>query len=449
MHVRYFQGSKYPKELADLRRQTFVDETKFLPLDDAMDAWDESGVHICVFDSQDVLLGATHVLLAEESDFGKWTWIPDSQLKCAILSRRTAVAAKSRNRGIFQLLLYLGMRWGRMRGRKLVLGFLEDSDPPVKKLLQCEAITGVPLRQVSGADGHQYHLVPTWGDVQLMAQRSYSALPRSIRDWVRYHVMPEELTETVRERIFRFYENPWLAKTLRRELSRNEYGRAIANLHQYVRWTTRLLAQMTGQTADPELRAHFMDHLSGEIDHERMLEADLRGIGWDVEWVMNGMAPDPDILNFMSVQQSLVAFERDPVLFLMVPLVAEGLSAFLDKEFIAALEECATSWGIANPRSVTKFLRSHIHTDGGDDGHWAAVQGMIAGRIRDEAHHQRALAIIDAVAQSMNRAWSNYVAVPDFAAIRDVDSGLASGITSPGSPVKDVGEHQRGHNRRI
>ena len=58
MHVRYFQGSKYPKELADLRRQTFVDETKFLPLDDAMDAWDESGVHICVFDSQDVLLGA-------------------------------------------------------------------------------------------------------------------------------------------------------------------------------------------------------------------------------------------------------------------------------------------------------------------------------------------------------------------------------------------------------
>jgi hypothetical protein len=145
-----------------------------------------------------------------------------------------------------------------------------------------------------------------------------------------------------------------------------------------------------------------------------MLEADLRGLGRDVDWVMNQMAPDPDILNFMSVQQSLVSFERDPVLFLMVPLVAEGLSGFLTQEFIDALEKCVQSWGIQNPRSVTKFLRSHIHTDGGEDGHWAAVEAAIAGRIRDEAHHQRALSIIHAVSRSMKRAYANYVAVPDL-----------------------------------
>lgn len=268
-----------------------------------------------------------------------------------------------------------------------------------------------------GADANPYFVVPAHGTVSQWACRAFEAMPRGLKNLVRHTLMPAELVETARAEIFEFYENPWFKKIYAGSLTLNEYGRAIANLHQYVRWTTRLLAQITGQTDDPELRAHFIDHLGGEIDHERMLEADLRGLGWDVDWVMNRMAPDPDILNFMSVQQSLVSFERDPVLFLMVPLVAEGLSGFLTQEFIDALDRCMHSWGIQNPRSVTKFLRSHIHTDGGDDGHWAAVEKAIAGRIRDEAHHQRALSVIHAVSRSMKRAYANYVAVPDLGGI--------------------------------
>lgn len=412
--IRSFAGGKWPAEVADLRKATFFEEKKFLDEGSLFDANDQKGTHIAVYDGDGKLCGATHIMLAEDSGFAGHTGIPSKYLTSAAYSSRTAVANDARFRGIFPLLMYAAMGWARLNGRSLAVGFMEEGEPPIKKLLGCEPIPGAPKRAVQGADGRAYFVLPSHGFISQLTCRAFEAMPRGLKHLVRHTLMPAELVETARAEIFEFYKNPWSEKVYAGSLTLNEYGRAIANLHQYVRWTTRLLAQITGQTDDPELRAHFIDHLGGEIDHERMLEADLRGLGWDVDWVMNRMAPDPDILNFMSVQQSLVSFERDPVLFLMVPLVAEGLSGFLNQEFIDALDRCMHSWGIQNPRSVTKFLRSHIHTDGGDDGHWAAVEKAIAGRIRDEAHHQRALSVIHAVSQSMKRAYANYVAVPDL-----------------------------------
>jgi GNAT superfamily N-acetyltransferase len=375
---------------------------------------DIDGTHIGVYDNHGTLLGATHIMLAERSDFGAHTGFGTAALEHAVLSSRTSVAPEARNKGVFSLLIYVAMRWARQNGRTFAVGFMEEGEPPIKKMLGCEPILGVSPREVLGSDGKKYRVIAAHGSVDLWAQRAFNFMPRMMRSFVCANLMPEELVSSARRVISSFYDNPWFGCTYAGTLTRNQYGRAIANLHQYVRWTTRLLAQVTGQTHDRDLRAHFLDHLSGEIDHERMLEADLKAIGWDVDWVMNEMAPDPEILSFMAIQQSLVAFERDPVLFLMVPLVAEGLSAFMDQSFIDALEQCVRSWGIDNPRSATKFLRSHIHTDGGEDGHWAAVEGMLKGRIQDEAHNQRALSIIHAIGGAMNRAYANYVQLPDF-----------------------------------
>src|SRR5690606_5010002 len=99
---------------------------------------------------------------------------------------------------------------------------------------------------------------------------------------------------------------------------------------------------------------------------------------------------------------------EDPILFLIAPLVAEGYSAKMGREFLRALEECIASWGIEVPARAMSFLKSHIHTDGGEAGHWEAVKRSIAGRIKDERTHQRALSLAQALNSTMTAAYESY-----------------------------------------
>ena len=415
--VKFFAGRNCPAEIVDLRRKGFVEERRFLPDAELLGPNDELGPHIGIYDGAGVLLGATHVMFADESDFSEFSGIHPEFLRNAIFSSRSVVASHARNRGVVSLLLYVAMRWGRMHGRRHGVGYVEVGEPTAQRILGCKEIPRCPRRKVQGADGKFYDVIATYGSLDYAAQRCFLSMTKTIKEFVCRELMPEEIVAAARRGIDSAYDNLWFKRVVDGTLTRNQYGEAIANLHQYVRWTTRLLAQVISATDDPVLRGHFIEHLKGEIDHERLLERDLAAIGWDVDWVINHMAPAPDILQFMTVQQSLVSFERDPVLFLTVPLVAEGLSAFMDPAFVDALESCVKVWGIANPRAATKFIRSHVGTDGGDDGHWASVQNVLAHSLSDEAQLQKGLALIQSISGAMNRAYSGYVSTPDLGAI--------------------------------
>ncbi len=416
--VKFFSGRNFPAEIVELRRKGFVEERGFLPDAKLLGPNDEFGTHIGIYDGAGVLLAATHVMLADESDFSEYSGIPPEFLRDAILSSRSVVASHARNRGIVSLLLYVAMRWGRMHGRRHGVGYVEQGESAAQRILGCKEIPGCPKRKVQGADGEFYDVIATYGPLDYLAQRCFLSMTRTLRNFVCRELMADEIIAAAKRGIKSAYDNLWFKRVADGTLTRNQYGEAIANLHQYVRWTTRLLAQVISATSDPVLRGHFIEHLKGEIDHERLLERDLTAIGWDVDWVINHMAPAADILQFMTLQQSLVSFERDPVLFLTVPLVAEGLSAFMDPTFIDALETCVEGWGIAHPRSATKFIRSHVGTDGGEDGHWASVQHVLVHSLSNEAQLQKCLALVQSISEAMNRAYSGYVSSQDLGAIR-------------------------------
>ena len=116
-----------------------------------------------------------------------------------------------------------------------------------------------------------------------------------------------------------FFEGAWARAIRERTMTRQQYIACLYNMHHYVRQTTRHCGRAVGASKDKELRAHWVEHLNGEINHEVSIELDLKTLGVDPSFVMDERVPTGPTKLFMSVQESAIGFYRDPVAFLGLP----------------------------------------------------------------------------------------------------------------------------------
>jgi hypothetical protein len=412
-----WQGPGAPsQDVVALRRAIYVEEAQLLQEKDLVDQDDRLARHLCVYVDEGAgprLAAAMQELPAETGSFGRHTGLPADVLKQGYTGSRAVVANEYRNQGFFSLMLYLAMRDYRMQGRKYMFGYMEPGDQPAYKILRYRPIEGVASREIRGPNGHRYEVVATWQDLAYGLHRAFESLPENLKTWLQTEgVLATEIVTTVQQRIQRFYDNPWFARLQDGSLTREHYVAVLANMHQFVRWTTRLLGRIVGVTADSPLRRHYIEHLEGEIDHDVLLEHDLAYLGADVEYVKNYMVPLVSIQEFMVTQESMAAFHQDPLLFLAVPFSVEGLSGFLPKETLTRLCEAMASWGVDNPKRALSFLASHVHTDGGEDGHWEKGRQMVVKYVTTEAQVQRFLNVVHLVMNSLERAYTAYASIP-------------------------------------
>lgn len=290
-------------------------------------------------------------------------------------------------------LLYLALRRARIWGRTTIAA----------------------VSPLAGLLGEHLALEPVDAAGELLAQRidlaihrAYAASGPTGQQLCREHMLPEALAIFARH-ARRFHHTAWARAVRDRRLARAHYVATLANTHQYVRFTPRLLARAVAISESEELREHFLRHLDGERRHHELIEADLRYLGADVEFVRERMSPAPATMQFMLVQESMVAFYRDPILFMAAPFVAEGLAGAVGPELLGPLLENIRAWGHDDPQRATRFLRSHVHLDGGDDGHFARTCAVIARHVRDETMHQRFLAVVQLAAEAFHRSYDAYV----------------------------------------
>jgi hypothetical protein len=296
------------------------------------------------------------------------------------------------------LRLYAALREGRMSGKKMLIARFDAGTYELR---------AAPFQPVRDEPGR-------WvTDVQHAMIRVFGAMSDETKRWVRENLLVEEVEATVKKKCQAIYGNAFFRAVFDRTLTRNQYIEQLANNHQFVRWTTRLLGRIIGLTADRVLRKSYIHHLEGEIDHELLLENDLAYLGADVEYVRSEMTPNPDIQQFMCIQESMSAFHQDPLLFLAVPFSIEGVTAFLSADFVEALHDCIRTWGYEKPSHATTFLTSHIEFDGADDGHWENSRAMFGRFLTTERDTQRVLNIVHMVLDAFNRGLESYVAVSD------------------------------------
>lgn len=236
-----------------------------------------------------------------------------------------------------------------------------------------------------------------------------SELQASIAD-----TFPSEVVRTVEHFMDGFYRRGIWAQAVRHGvLTRRQYTAFLFNLHSYVRYTTRLLGHCIGLSNPRRLRGHYIEHFKGEMNHEVIIERDLGALGEDADYVTNHHQPSAAALGFMAIQESIVGFQHDPVLFLACPIAAEGFAAYLCADILEGLRRSIASWSSEDPAGGFHFVKSHTGFDGGPDGHWNLCVLITREYVRTAAQMQQFSSVLHAAMSALGR---NYDAcVLDYA----------------------------------
>jgi pyrroloquinoline quinone (PQQ) biosynthesis protein C len=325
----------------------------------------------------------------------------DAGFRAGALDRTALVANVSVREGegdLLPFLLYAAGRRARILGASTLLVGLPDLNGPEGRLL---GLTGVPRTAPPGfLFGAQR--MDRW------MFRTYEA-SRTQKIDVSKQLFADEVAESIQRWVATAPTWTFFGALREHRLAREQYVYVISNLYQFVRHTTRLIGRAISNCADPELRRHWIKHLNGEVNHEVIIERDLAHLGEDVAFVMKHMAPSAAAQEFMAVQESVVAYHNDPVLFMASPLAAEAFTAFLDQRFIDDLHACVAKWGVETPKQATQFLTSHVNTDGGEDGHWRMSIDALPRLLRDETHLNLLLTTNASSRRAVERIWSTCI----------------------------------------
>lgn len=340
-------------------------------------------------------LGTAVVVSAEESGLEAETRLPVGDLaRCAALS--DLLVRASTGPEVLAATLYLALRRARILGYATVVTLADDSSPA------WQLLNLVPLRHVA-----KKAFTAGAQRLDIAIHRAWTA-SGSLKPALRALFVPEAV-ETLDRWMVGFFASSWFRAIYEGTMTREQYIYTLSNMHQFVRWTTRLIGRAIGHSDDRELRSHWLKHLNGEINHELIIEKDLAELGADVRYVTETMVPNVHNQQFLAVQESTIGFHQDPVLFMAPPFVAEGFSARLDKRFMDALDAVVKGWGISNPRHATMFFAAHIKYDGGDDGHWEIMRAILERYLSDDRQLQRFLNVTRLAMNSFSLSYSSYI----------------------------------------
>ncbi len=413
IEIHFYDGMP-PQEIVDLRYRVYCDETNLLDEHEIVSEHDELGTHFCLY-YEGKLIGTILGVKTEDSIFPEWSGVPKVHLCKTYYASRGILLPEYRHRGLFFLLMYLIGREARILDRDKIVAYMEGLDTVATRVNKAQRLNGIPPRRYRGNQGREYLLYPVQMDVGYGLYRCWEFLSAPLRDVAAKYLLADEVIRTVKRLTHQLYcENPYFHCIAEGRLTRTQYIEFLANSHQFVRWTTRILARIAGVTHHRQLRNHYLSHLSGEIDHETIIESDLTYLGAEVAYVLDYMVPSVDIGHFRCVQESMAAFHADPFKLLAVPIAIEGLTAHLSDQFLSQLEDCIASWGYDEPKRATAYLRSHTTFDGGEDGHWEHTKKQIETFLKTEADTREFILIVRMVLTAMDRALASYVEQPDL-----------------------------------
>ena len=292
---------------------------------------------------------------------------------------------------VIPVLLYASARLARVARRTTIVLGPGCNAPPLLELGGFRSLPKVPV---------------------LLGGRVDSVLSRAAQacDQTGQPLLPtfliEEVIETVRAFVDRIYRTGIFKAVDDGTLTQEQYVHVLSQIHHYVRYTTRILGRCIAHAETSELRSHFISHLTGEINHELIIEKDLESLGADPAYVREQMTPNTSTYQFLLAELCLISHFQDPLLLTAAPLAAEGMAAHLRPAFVDHLQAIVASWGIADPCTATRFLSSHIDFDGGNDGHWEGSTRLLAAYLVDEPRLRWFLVALGACTEALERSYA-------------------------------------------
>lgn len=347
---------------------------------------------------------------AVESRFAKNTTLSSVALRNSLALEAVWLADERREDDLVPA-LYRALQRGRIRGLNTVVAHLPGPKSPVWRLLNFEELGAAPERR----QGVAFMACAQMLDVAI--HQAFRGCSPSVWEEVRRE-LPQEVMEVLRHWLLRFYAGSFARSVLEKTMTREQYVHTLSSAHHYVRQTTQHVGRAVASAYDRDMRRHLIHHLNGEVNHEVMIENDLRHLGIDPEYVMRYREPNWATKAFMAVQEATVSFYQDPLLLMACALVGEGVAAGVPREFVPSLRDLISSWGVQHPERAMSFFTSHAVVDAGEDGHWQGTANMLGRYLLDEPTQRRFLGTLRAAAETFERLYNaNIDELPLFARV--------------------------------
>ncbi len=356
---------------------------------------------IKIFQTENKPLAIAWITPAENSILKNFSGLPLSMFDRTILLQAVWVSPEAK--GWAPALLYLALRRGRIWKDRQVVILADHHQAANFSLLRMQPVENIAAITLAGKQQIVYaqhlhyalHLCYQYclGEQQQLINAEFST----------------EIIDTVQNFLRQFFSNKFSQAIFSGSLTKPQYIQCLFNTHSYVRYTTRLIARSIAFSDNFELRNHYIEHLKGEINHEKIIERDLKHLGADVDYLTKYYVPNLATKEFMITQESTIGFYQNPVLMLACPLAAEGITAVITKEFLEALRRTIQSWDVKQPEEAMRFISSHTNTDGGDDGHWENVKKMIRRLIHSETTLQQFLSVYEIAAEGLQRCYESCI----------------------------------------
>ena len=95
------------------------------------------------------------------------------------------------------------------------------------------------------------------------------------------------------------------------------------------------------------------------------------------------------------------------------PVVAEDYDEIVftdpNRAFADALHDSLRRWKVSAPEKASRFFISHMHTDGGDDGHWEMTLAFLGGCLTTEGKHQFFMRSLQSAMRGTERLYDSFV----------------------------------------
>lgn len=416
--IEIFSGAQgpIPADLKAFRSAIYTKEMGYLTDETLVNSDDELGAHVIIrLRATNQVVASGHVYPGEKGEFADFSGADTKNLQQGVNITRVMVDSDFRGRGLIKLVLYLCCQKGRFWGRKRMFCFTKDNEKPTWNVLHYDRIPSLKPRRIVGTNNTIHEFLPGTQRLDLAITRCWEQMPDDLRALlVEQKILSGEAIETTNQLIDEFFTNKFFDKVYSGSIKKHHYLWTLGGFHQFVKMTTRVIALAVSHSEDEALRRHFLHHLSGEVDHEKQIETDLRTLGGDLGFVQKSMLASPAIHKFMALQEAALGFRADPLTYLAIPFGIEGFTAHLPQRFIDSLHDAIRTWGVKHPERATTFLRAHIVSDGGDDGHWQANMKIVDRCVTSEPVLQRFLIALHNTFDAMNEIYEDFVAEPDF-----------------------------------
>lgn len=387
LKIVYHPGAAaLPKEVLELRKETFVDERNIMVDSEVEQSSDTRGWHILIYDKEcEKLVAAAHIEEASHSEITSEINLDDSQLHNAVFAKRATIAKDYRGRSVLPLLIYALMR--PYQQHEYLLFYLHKTGLPVKRYTGAVELNSLIPKKIPSFEEEGMSLTPYISTTEKAMINCFRHVSNEYSDILGDMLMDDVETYTA-SCVEEFQELTFWKRAKAKTLSKYEYLNLLSDMHQYVRMTTRMLALAAGNTESAELRKYYIDHVQEEIDHEKILESDMSYLGGDAKFLLHDRPMSTCARLINSLGESLINTRRTTDLYLAIPLVLESMAGSLGKEQMSSLLNCIKSWGYDKPQNGASMLISH---SGFDVSHMQKDLEMISAYVTTEKQKRELL----------------------------------------------------------